>query len=89
MKNKIKVLIDSDVANEIDDQFALAYAFSRQNDFDILGVTVAPFQVEWQKNTDIRDGLIDSKNETYRIMRLFGMKHDSENPFVYLGCDNF
>lgn len=89
MKNKIKVLIDSDVANEIDDQFALAYAFSRQNDFDVLGVTVAPFQVEWQKNTDIRDGLIDSKNEAYRIMRLFGMKHDSENPFVYLGCDNF
>ena len=89
MKNKIKILIDSDVANEIDDQFALAYALSCQNKLEILGVTIAPFRVSWQKNLTIRDGMIDSRNEAYRILRYFGIKHSSENPFVYLGCDGF
>lgn len=86
---KVKVLIDSDVANEIDDQFALAYAFSRQQELEILGITIAPFRVSWQKELSIRDGMIDSKNEAYRILRLFGIKHSTENPFVYLGCDGY
>lgn len=88
-KSKIKVLIDSDVANEIDDQFALAYAFSRQDVFDILGIVIAPFRVHWQKELSIRDGMIDSKNEAYRILRLFGIKHSGQNPYVYLGCDGY
>lgn len=89
MKNRIKVLIDSDIANEIDDQFALAYAFSCQDKLDILGITIAPFRVSWQKNLSIREGMIDSKNDAYRLLRFFGIKHDSENPFVYLGCEGF
>lgn len=89
MKNKIDVLIDSDVANEIDDQFAIAYALSRQDKLNVLGITIAPFRVDWQKGVSIRDGMIDSKNEAYRLMRFFGLKHSSEDPFVYLGCNGF
>lgn len=86
---RIKVLIDTDAANEIDDQFALAYALSCQDVLNVLGVTIAPFRVSWQKNLSVRDGMIDSKNEVNRILRLFGIKNNSDNPFVYLGCDGF
>ena len=86
---KIKIVLDSDVANEIDDQFALAYAFARQDVFDIQAVTISPFRVEWKKSTSVRDGLFDSKNEAERLLRLFGVKWTSSNPFVLLGCDGF
>lgn len=88
-KKKLSLLIDSDVTNEIDDQFALCYAFACSDKLKVLGVTIAPYRVEWQQNMSIRDGLIDSRNETYRILRLFGIKHDEKNPFVYLGCDGY
>ncbi len=88
-KKKIRVLIDSDVANEIDDQFAICYALSRPDNLEVLGITIAPFRVSWQKNLEVKDSLIDSKNEAYRILRLFGIKHDTQNPFVYLGSAGF
>lgn len=89
MKNKLKIIIDSDVANEIDDQFAIAYAFSRQDFFDILAVTIAPYKVSWQNTVSYRDGLIDSRNELYRLFRYLGVKHSQESPMAYLGCEGF
>lgn len=89
MSGKIKVLIDSDVANEIDDQFALAYAFCRKDKLEILGITIAPFRVSWQRGLSVRDGLVDSKNEAYRLMRLAGIKYDKDNEMVFLGCPGF
>ncbi|MGN1201005.1 MAG: nucleoside hydrolase [Candidatus Caccovivens sp.] len=86
---KIKLIIDSDVANEVDDQFAISYALSRRDIFDVLAITIAPFRVSWQKGLSIRDGLIDSKNEAYRLLRLFGIKHTQKEPLVYLGSSGF
>lgn len=87
MSKKIKVLIDTDVCNEIDDQFAICYALSRKEDLQILGITIAPFPSH-APHLSIRDGLIDSKNETNHIIRLFGAFHDEKIP-VLLGCDGF
>jgi len=89
MSNKIKVIIDSDVANEIDDQFGIAYALSSQDKLDVLGITIAPFRVSWKGTVSIKDGLLDSRIEAYRLLRLFGIKHSKENPFVYLGSEGF
>lgn len=86
---KIKMIIDSDVANEIDDQFAISYALSRSEELEVLAITLAPFRVTWQKNVSIRDGMVDSKNEADRILRLFGIKYSAKEPFVYFGCDGF
>ncbi|MBP3431296.1 MAG: nucleoside hydrolase [Clostridia bacterium] len=86
---KLKVLIDSDVCNEIDDQFAISYALANSDKLDVLGVTIAPFRVSWQPTLSIREGLLDSRNEVYRIMHLFGIKHSQENPFVFLGCEGY
>ena len=85
---KISLIIDSDVANEIDDQFAISYVLSRQDVFDLNAITIAPFRVTWQK-LDIRGGMIDSKNEAERILRLFGVKYSQKDPMVYFGCENF
>ena len=64
MTEKTKILIDTDVYNEIDDQFALCYALANSAKLDILGFTIAPFRDATKPNLSIRDGLIDSKNET-------------------------
>ena len=88
-QKKIKVIIDSDVSNEIDDQFAISYVFSNQDKLDVLAITIAPFRVSWQKDVSVRDGLIDSRSETYRLLRLFGVKYDKNNPMVFMGCDGF
>lgn len=86
---KICLIVDSDVSNEIDDQFALSYVLSRQDIFDLQAVTIAPFRVTWQKNLNVRAGMIDSKNEAERILRLFGIKYSAKNPLVYYGCDDY
>ncbi len=40
---KVNVVIDTDAANEIDDQFALAWALSRPDRLNILGLYATPF----------------------------------------------
>ncbi len=42
-QGRLRVLIDTDAANEIDDQFALAWAFTSRDRFDIEGVTAVPY----------------------------------------------
>ena len=37
---KIRILIDTDTNNELDDQHALAYAFLNSEVFDLVGITV-------------------------------------------------
>ena len=86
---RIKLIVDSDVSNEIDDQFALAYVLARKEAFDLQAITLVPFKVTWQKNLSIRDGMIDSKNTAERILRLFGVKRSTKEPFVYFGCEGF
>lgn len=88
-QKKLKVIIDSDVANEIDDQFAIAYALSRPNELQVEAITLSPYRVSWQKNVSIRDGMVDSKNDADRLLRLFGIKYSEKEPFVYFGSNGF
>ncbi len=88
MSEKIKVLIDTDVCNEIDDQFAICYALANAKKLNILGFTICPFRDAAKPNLSIRDGLIDSKNEANHILRLFGAAYGKQ-PSVFLGCDGF
>ena len=41
--NKIRVIIDTDAANEIDDQFALAWALLSPSELDVVAVYAEPF----------------------------------------------
>ena len=62
-KEKIKILIDTDANNELDDQHALAYAFLNEEIFDVVGVTV--------NNTRNGDGIQGQYDEAERIIKLF------------------
>ena len=63
----MKILIDTDTNNELDDQHALAYAFLNSDVFDIIGVTV--------NNTRNGDGIQGQYDEAQRIIRLFNLEN--------------
>lgn len=64
---KIKILIDTDANNELDDQHALAYAFLNSDVFDLVGVTV--------NNTRNGDGIQGQYDEALRIIQLFNLEN--------------
>lgn len=74
--SKIKVLIDTDANNELDDQHALAYAFLNPDVFDVVGVTV--------NNTRSGDGIQGQYDEAERIIQLFDL--EDEIP-LFMGAD--
>ena len=43
---KVKLVLDTDTFNEVDDQFAVAYALLKPDKFDILGIHAAPFFID-------------------------------------------
>lgn len=63
-----KVIIDTDLMTDIDDQFALVYALTADC-FDIQAITLCPFKKK-EKAQTIFDGMIDSFFEAKRICRL-------------------
>jgi len=66
-KERIKILIDSDANNELDDQHAMAYAFLNSEIFDVVGVTV--------NNTRNGDGIQGQYDEALRIIQLFNLEN--------------
>ncbi len=73
---KIKILIDTDANNELDDQHALAYAFLNPDVFDVVGVTV--------NNTRNGHGIQGQYDEAERIIQLFDL--EDEVP-LFMGAD--
>lgn len=73
---RIKILIDSDANNELDDQHALAYAFLNRDIFEVVGVTV--------NNTRNGSGIQAQYDEAERIIELFSL--EGKVP-LYMGAD--
>ena len=44
-----KMILDTDTANEIDDQFALAWTLLSEDKIDLLGVTAEPYSFQHHK----------------------------------------
>ena len=65
---KKKIILDTDTFNEIDDQFALAYAMLSPDKVELLSVNAAPFLNS--RSTSAGDGMEKSYNEIFRIMKL-------------------
>lgn len=80
------VVFDSDTYNEIDDQFAIAYALRNPEKLNILGFTCAPFR-KVSRAATIAEGIVKSCEEVRTVLRLSG-----EEKFlgrVYPGCESF
>ncbi len=68
-----RVIIDTDTANEIDDQYALAWALLSPERLNLEGVTAEPFSFQHHK-----EGLIKS----VQILKNGGPQNDDEEKFM-------
>ena len=81
---KKRVILDTDTYNEVDDQYALAYAMLSPDKVDLLAVTVAPFKNSRAKTPG--EGMELSYNEAFRIRALVDEK--SQVP-IYRGSATY
>jgi len=63
--DKVNVILDTDIYNECDDQFALSYLLKSQDKFNIEAITVAPYHHD--NNISIQEGTDKSYNEVIKI----------------------
>ena len=82
---KKKVILDTDMYNEIDDQFALTYLIKSLDVFDLQAITIAPFSKSGYANTiNIESGTEKSYETT---LKLLDMLNKSEyKSLVYKGA---
>lgn len=81
---KVDIVIDTDTANEIDDQFALVYALKSCDRFNVKAVYAAPFinaQVDSPKT-----GMEKSYDEILRMLGLLGL---SGTDFAFKGSPEY
>ena len=63
-----KVILDCDTANEMDDQYAVAYVFGRQDRFELLAMTAEHYH--YGDEGDLARGMEDSYEEFFRVMKM-------------------
>ncbi len=83
--SKKKVILDTDMYNEVDDQFALTYLMKSLDVFDLEAITIAPFSKSgYAKTMTIEDGTEKSYEVT---LNLLDMLNKSEyKDIVYKGA---
>jgi inosine-uridine nucleoside N-ribohydrolase len=81
---KVNAVIDSDTYNEIDDQFAVAYALRSTARMNIEAVYAAPYLND--RSTSAGDGMRKSHEEILRILKRLKVESGG---FAFAGSDNF
>lgn len=81
----VDVVIDTDTFNEVDDQFALAYALRSKERINVVGIYAAPFQNAKAETPQI--GMEKSYNEIQHILQL--LKREDCFDLVYKGASSF
>lgn len=79
---KISMVLDTDTYNEVDDQFALAYALLSPEKLDVKAIYAAPFFNS--RSNGPKDGMEKSYEE---ILRLLGKMGRSRGSFVFKGSE--
>ena len=82
---KTSVILDCDVTNNIDDRFAIVYAFACRDNLDIKAVTIEPFKSK-KKDISIEEMQLDSKFESNRLLSLMGV---FSNDYVFEGSAGY
>lgn len=81
-KAKVDVVIDSDAYNEVDDQFAIAYALRSKENINVRAIYAAPFSNSHAKTAE--EGMEQSYNEILTLLDLLG-----EQVEVYRGSKTY
>ena len=83
-KGKIRVVIDTDTFNEIDDQFAIVYALLSEDKMMTEAIYAAPFSNE--RASTPAEGMALSYDEILRLLSLMGKPHEG---FVFKGAVDY
>ncbi len=83
-EGKVRVVIDTDTYNEIDDQFAVVYALLSPEQLEVEAIYAAPYLNN--RSTSPADGMQKSHEEILRLLDKMGRKHQN---FVYRGSEGF
>lgn len=81
----LDVVLDTDTANEVDDQFALAYLMLSPERVNLKAVTAAPFANQ-VSGDDAKLGLSLSVDEAQRVLRFFP---EHQRPPVFAGATEY
>ena len=81
---KIRMVLDTDTYNEVDDQFALAYALLSPDKLKLEAVYAAPFKNN--RSTSAGDGMEKSYEEILRLLKFMGRSGDG---FAFRGSDSY
>lgn len=81
---KIRMVLDTDTYNEVDDQFALAYAWLSKEKIELEAVYAAPF------HNNRSEGPADGMEKSYQeILRLLNMLGQSPEGYAFRGSDQY
>jgi inosine-uridine nucleoside N-ribohydrolase len=83
-KAKVRMVLDTDTYNEIDDQFALVYAFLSKERLQLEAVYAAPYFNN--RSTSPGDGMEKSYQEILRLLKMLGKSPDG---FAFRGSDRY
>jgi len=83
-KGRVRVVLDTDTYNEVDDQFALAYALLSEEKIQLEAVYAAPFHNS--KSNDPADGMEKSYQE---IIKILEMLNRSPEGFAFRGSSQY
>ena len=79
---KVRVVIDTDTYNEVDDQFAIAYALMSEARMTVEAIYAAPFHNE--RSSGPADGMERSHDEIMRLLQLM-----RRSPAVHRGSTDY
>lgn len=85
---KINVILDTDIKNEIDDQFALVYLMKSLNEVNIEAITIAPFSsTKYTQTKSIKEGINLSYNTACQILDLLDVPEYKSK--IYKGATKY
>ena len=82
--SKVRMVLDTDTYNEVDDQFALAYAYLSKEKIELEAVYAAPFHNK--RSVGPADGMEKSYQEILRLLKMLGKSSDG---FAFRGSDQY
>lgn len=83
-KGKVRMVLDTDTFNEIDDQFAVVYSLLSPDKLDVEAIYAAPFHNA--RSNGPKQGMERSYDEIVRILGFLGVPHEG---FVFKGSTEF
>lgn len=88
MTEKRKVILDTDMYNEVDDQFALTYIMKSLQNIDLEAITIAPFSKSgYAEDVSIEEGIERSYQTTLKILKM--INKEDYIPKVYKGATKY